>query len=138
MRYGRYQDTTIFDLPLGVYDRTSSFSNICVVPFPCLFVDRFSYRADYFERVKLITRDGLESMSHECTDRGRSSIKLIYLIFVHDLPESSGIGPGGNSFKHKRGGSRQKWTIYDIRMTCDPTDISCAPVNIFRFILEYI
>src|SRR5690625_4106913 len=107
MRYGRYQDTTIFGLPPGVYDRTSSFSNIGVVPFPCFFVDRFSYRADYFDRVKWIARDWLESMSHECTDRGRSSIMLFYLISVHDLPESSGIGLCENSFKHKRGGSRQ-------------------------------
>ena len=71
-------------------------------------------------------------------DSGRSSIELGNLVFVNDIPETSGIRPGGNTLKHNACRTCQQRSVYNVSMTRYPSYISSTPKNVAVAVLEDI
>ena len=81
-------------------DRAVAVAYLRMVPHPCFGIDGFSRQC----RECAMSLDHIDgdifALRHQCSDRRRSGVEDGDFMFLHDLPESSGIGVGGNSFKH--------------------------------------
>src|SRR5687767_12976890 len=80
----------------------------------------------------------LQAKTHQRTDSSGRRINDINLVFIYYIPKPACIGPSRNAFEHEAGGAGAQWTIYDITMAGDPTDICRAKMNIARLVLKYV
>ena len=102
-----------------------------MIPPPCLRIDRLTHRAKNPQTGNSPPLHPCLPFSHQRPDGRRCSIEYAHLISLHDLPESSGLRIGGNTFKHQRGRPKGKGSVYDIAMARHPSDIGCAEEDIF-------
>ena len=125
---------TGFGLPKGVNDRAALASHMPVVPHPGLGIDRLANRAQDAQGVQpgagwmhfFICLSGLD----QGTDGRGRGVENTALVALYHLPETSGIGVGGNALKNDLGRPGCQRAVGYIRMAGDPADIGCAPEHI--------
>src|SRR5690606_7335685 len=74
----------------------------------------------------------------QSTNGSWRSVKLVDFMFVNHIPKTSVVGKRRNAFKNNRRCTTQKWTINDVSMSRNPTDVGGAPINISIFVSENI
>src|SRR5436305_2815989 len=85
---------------------------------------------------KIMLGGPFHTMAHQTTDSGRRSVNGSHLQFLGDTPIAVGIWIGGDAFKEDAGGSVHEWTVDDVAMSRDPTDIGGTPIDIALFNIE--
>ena len=87
-------------LPPGINDWTTLLTNDSVVPFPSFGIDRFTHRAEQFQRTARAIFEPLVTAPHQGPNRCRCGIKLGHLMFIDDLPKPRHIRIVGHALKH--------------------------------------
>ena len=59
-------------------------------------------------------------------------------MLIYDIPKSACIRVGWNSFKNQSSSSGTQRTIRNISMSGNPSDISCAKMNLTGLVLKNI
>ncbi len=134
----RNHDSTGLSLPPGINDGQLLFTNIHMVPHPCLRIDWLTNWTKDTEAGKVIALGRSVTVTHERTYNSGCCVEGIDLEFLNDFPETIRSGVGWNAFKHNRSSAKPEGTIEDIGMSCNPTDISGTPVDIIIFHIKNV
>ena len=103
---------------------------------PGLLVDGFSHGSQDLQRVQTLALQRGRSKGHQAADGGWRCVQQMDTVLVHQVPEATGVGPGGNAFKHHGGGPCTEWAVEQVGMAGDPPDVCGAKVHPARLVLE--
>ncbi len=131
-------DAARFRLPPGVHDRAFAFADVCFIPMPRFFVDRFTNAAEHAQRMQRIGEHMIDPMGHQAPDRSRCRVENAHCMLVHDLPKAPRIRKGGHALEHHLGGTRQRGAVGDVAVAGDPTHIGSAEEHIALLDLEHV
>lgn len=89
------------------------------------------------KRCQTMFQNWFSSEFHESADCRRCRVQLIYLVFVNNLPVSIVIRIEWSTFEHHWSGTICQRSIDDVRVSSDPANIGCAPINVSGLVVEH-
>ena len=134
----RDEDAAGLGLPPGIDDGATLLPDHVVVPLPGLGVDGFTHCAEQLETLAAGLFHQRVTLPHEGAQGGRGGVEDVYLVLIHHLPETTGIGVGGNALEHQSGRAVRKRAVDDIGMTRYPAHIGRAPVHVAVVAVEHV
>src|SRR5690606_17644620 len=137
-RDGRDEDTSVLGLPPGVYNRCLPLADFFVIPIPRLLIDGLTHAAQLTDAAEVFSLDVFIACSHQRADGGGGRIEDVYLVFLHDIPEAAGVGPGRYAFEHQRGGTLRQRAVDDVRVAGDPADVGSTEIHFIGLVLEHV
>ena len=117
------EDTAGFGLPPGIDDRALLMTDVLVIPHPGLGIDRLTNGTEQTQAGEIAFGDMLLALAHQGSDGGRSSIELVDLVLVADVPETTGVGVSRDALEHDRGSPVGQRAVDDVRVTGNPADV---------------
>src|SRR5688572_29593667 len=105
---------------------------------PGFFIDGFTNGSQYIQAAEVMPAYRPETKTHQAADGSGSCVKNVDFVFINDVPETAGVGPGRDAFEHKRSGAGSQWAVNNIRMSRDPPNVRRAEMNITGLILKYV
>ena len=71
---------------------------------------------------------------HKAANSGRCGVKDVHVVLLNDVPPSSPVWRIRSTFVNHLGSTVRQWSVHNVGVTGDPTDIRGAPVNILTFV----
>jgi hypothetical protein len=109
-----------------------------VVPVPSFGVNRLTHRAKDTQTAKIIVLHVLSTQSAKETNGSRSRIKLGNLVLLDSLPVAGWGGVNWSGFEDGSADTICEWSINDVGVTSNPTDISHAGELVVWVNIEYV
>ena len=131
------QVTTGFSLPPGIDDRAVTAPDDLVIPVPGLGIDRLANSAEHPEATEVAGFYERLALSHQCAYRGRCGVELVDAVLLADLPESAGVGVGGDALEHECGSAVSQRTVHNVAMSGYPAHVGGAPVDITGVVVKH-
>ena len=70
------------------------------------------------------------ALTHKSSNRSRSCVENINLMFINHFPKTRNGRIVRHTFKHQSSRCIRQRTVNNIAVACNPTDVGCAPVHI--------
>jgi hypothetical protein len=103
-----------------------------IVPVPGFGVDRLTDRAKDTQTAEIVVFHMLGTKSVKEVNGSRSRIELGKLVLLDGLPVARWCGVNWSSFKDGSADSICEWSINNVSMSSNPTDISHASELVIR------
>lgn len=97
-----------------------------VVPVPGLGVDWLPNTSQYTNGAEIVALDMVCTKPTKKTDGRRSGVELGNFVLLHGLPVTRGSGVYGSGLEHSCRDTIGKWSVNNICVTSDPTNVSHA------------
>src|SRR3989442_2903437 len=107
------------------------------VPLPGSGIDRFPDRSEQPQTVEIMLLGETVSMAHQGADRCWRSIENRNAMTLYYFPPSIGFRVIQRSLVHDGGEPVHQRGKYNVCVSCDPSYVCGAPVNIIIFRIEY-
>nr|GEY12335.1 hypothetical protein [Tanacetum cinerariifolium] len=131
------KDAAGFGLPPGVDDRAILVANGVVVPVPGFRVDRLAHRTQQAQARAVCAIHSLGAFGHHCADGGWRGVENIDLVLVDYFRHAGDVRVVRNALEQQRGRAIGQRPVDDVAVAGDPADVSGAPVNFTRAVVEH-
>src|SRR6185503_3407535 len=112
-------------------DGTSLFSDHLAIPHPRLRVDRFANRAEQTQARQVVLQRPLLTPFYERANRGWGCVEDIHSMTFDHGPKPIRLWKIRCTFIHQHRRAVREWSINDVAVSRDPTDVCRAPVDVF-------
>src|SRR6266581_4941465 len=136
-RARRDHNPASLSLPPSINNGTTALSYHVKIPLPGSGIDRFADRSQQTQAVKIVLLGEIVSVAHQRADRCWCSIENRNAMTLYYFPPSIGFRIIQRSLVHYRGEAVHQRGKYNISVSCDPSYVGGAPVNIIIFGIEH-
>ena len=130
-RQRRDHDATGFGLPPRINYRAIVFADVFAIPHPRFGIDGLTNGAQQSQLRQIIRLHKIGAPFHERTNCCRRRVENRDAVSLADLPEAIFLGPIGRAFEHHTRRTVGEWSVHEIRMSRDPTNVGRTPEHIF-------
>ena len=109
-----------------------------MIPQPGLGVDRLTHRTEQSQAGEIPFLHRLVTLAHDRPDGGGSRVDLVDPVLVDHIPESPGVGVGGDTLEHDRGRAGTQRAVDDVGVPGHPADVGRTPVDVTVVVVENV